>query len=312
MICLANLLDSTRRYLDNALQQQPLHTMTPEEVRSIRANAPKVQLTKQVTLKNIEDRFITVRDGAQIPIRIYTPNGNGLFPVILYYHGGGWVLNDIETSDASCQLLAAETNSIVISVGYRLAPEFKFPIPVYDAYDAFLWTADHAKEIDGSLNEISVMGDSAGGNLATVVTMMSKDLQGPAIKAQILLYPVTDLTFATGSYNEFAVGFGLEKKDMEWFAHHYLQEESEQTHPYVSPLKAADLNGLPEAYIIVAENDVLKDEGIAYAKRLQQFGNRAELHIAEGLVHSFFTKNASFGQEIDENINRIRNFLHKN
>ncbi|HWK21486.1 MAG TPA: alpha/beta hydrolase [Ureibacillus sp.] len=308
---MANLLDSTKKYLSHAQQQRSLYTMTPKEVRRLRANAPKFELTEEVPLK-IEDRDIVVRDGGQILIRIYTPIGNGPFPIIIYYHGGGWVLNDIETCDASCQLLAAETNSIVISVGYRLAPEFQFPIPLYDAYDAFLWTAKTAQSINGLVNEITVMGDSAGGNLATVVTIMNRELSGPSIKGQVLLYPVTDLSFATGSYHEFAEGFGLLKKDMEWFAQYYLHETESYNNPYVAPLQAENLEHLPSSCIIVAENDVLNDEGKAYAQRLKEFGNHVELHIANGLVHSFFTKNEFFSKEIDETIKKVSTFLASN
>ncbi|MDN4492440.1 alpha/beta hydrolase [Ureibacillus aquaedulcis] len=308
---MANLLESTKSYLENVKQQPPIHTMTPDEVRRLRANAPKIQVSNQIKLKKTEDRVITVRDGEQIPIRIYTPYGNGPFPIIIYYHGGGWVLNDIGTCDASCQILAAETESIVISVGYRLAPEYQFPTPLYDAYDAFLWTMENLQELNGLLNEVTVMGDSAGGNLAAVVTILNNECQGPAIKSQVLLYPVTDLSFAADSYRKFAEGFGLQSKDMEWFAHYYLQDKELRNHPYVAPLQSRNLKQLPKACIIVAENDVLKDEGIAYAHKLERFGNQVELHIASGLVHSFFTKNNFFGQEIDESVKTIGAFLEQ-
>ena len=307
---MVNLVDSTKKYLEIVNSHRPIHTMTPTEVRKSRAKSPKVQLNRNVALEKIEDRLIVVRDREEIPIRIYTPIGKGPFPIIIYYHGGGWVLNDIETCDASCQLLAAKTESIVISVGYRLAPEYPFPIPLNDAYDAFQWTAENSSGLNGLSNEISVMGDSAGGNLATVVTILNKELQGAvAIKSQVLLYPVTDLSFSTDSYNEYAEGFGLQKKDMEWFAEYYLSEERQYNNSYVAPLRSENLIELPSAYIIVAENDVLKDEGIAYAQKLKDFDNRVELHIAKGLVHSFFTKNDYFFQEIDETIEKIDAFL---
>lgn len=308
---MVNLVESTKRYLEIVKQHPPLHTMSPSEVRNLRAKAPKVQSIGQVSLKKIEDLVIPVRDGEQIPIRMYTPNCNGPFPIILYYHGGGWVLNDIETCDATCQLLAAKTKSIVISVGYRLAPEYQFPIPVYDAYDAFLWTVECSQKFNGLPNEVTVMGDSAGGNLATVVTLLNKELQGPAIKSQVLLYPVTDLSFTTDSYFTFADGFGLQMKDMEWFAQHYLPDKELKSHPYVAPLKAKDVTQLPEACIIIAENDVLRDEGIAYRHKLESFGNRVELHVGIGLVHSFFTKNDFFSKEIDETMNKIKRFLKR-
>lgn len=310
---MGNLVESSKKYLKIVNQNPPIHTLTPNEVRSSRSNSPKVQLSRNVQLENIDNLLINVRDGEKIPVRVYTPLGNGPFPIIIYYHGGGWVLNDIETCDASCQLLAAETKSIVISVGYRLAPEYPFPIPLNDAYDAFLWTVENSSVINGLTKEISVMGDSAGGNLATVVTILNIELRAPiAIKSQILLYPVTDLSFSTDSYNEFAEGYGLQKKDMEWFAEYYLQREEQFNHPHVVPLRSENLSGLPSTCIIVAENDVLKDEGIAYAQKLKDLDNHVELHIAKGLVHSFFTKNNHFSKEIDKTIEKISAFLKYN
>ncbi|RQW73492.1 alpha/beta hydrolase [Lysinibacillus composti] len=308
---MANLLNETKQYLDVVNKQPSLHTMTPVEVRELRAGQPK-PLNNKTQVKNIEDQLIEVRDGASIKIRIYSPKGKGPFPIIIYYHGGGWVLNSIETCHESCQLLAAKTNSIVVSVDYRLAPEFPFPTPVYDAYDAFLWTVKNVGELNGVENQITVAGDSAGANLATVVSMMSRDLNGPTIASQFLLYPVTDLTYNTPSYNEFAEGFGLEKKDMEWFGHYYLQQETEKQNPYVAPLRAEHLNNLPPAFIKVAENDVLRDEGIAYAKRLSYSNVTVQLETAKGLIHSFFTKNEVFSEYIEKTIDQFHEFRKMN
>lgn len=309
MASMANLLNVSKQYLDIVNKQPALHTMTPAEVRRLRQTNSKKQLERNVQLKSIEDKFISMRDGETIKIRIYTPLGNGPFPIIVYYHGGGWVLNSIETCHESCQLLSFETNSIIVSVDYRLAPEYKFPIPVYDAYDSFLWTYKNAQMINGLVNKISVMGDSAGANLATVVTLINKELQGPSIHSQVLLYPVTDLSYESESYEQFKVGYGLEKKDMEWFGRYYLNNENEKTHPYAAPLRAFDLGNLPPACIIVAENDVLRDEGNAYAKRLKDSGVNVDLHTAAGLVHSFFTKNEIFTVEIADTIAFIKNYL---
>lgn len=305
------LLQPTIEYLNLANQQIPLYTTNPVEERKKRETELKTKAKQRTHLVEVQDYAIIVRDGSTIKIRIYTPKKEGPFPIIIYYHGGGWVLNSVETSDKSCELLAYRTNSIVISVDYRLAPEFKFPIPLHDCYDAFIWTVNNAQILNGNNNQIIVAGDSAGGNLATAVTLMNRDLKGPTISGQILLYPVTDLTFSTPSYEEFAVGFGLLKKDMEWFANYYLNEKEEKNHPYVSPLKATDLSNVPPAYIIVAENDVLRDEGIAYVKRLKNDGGNAELDIARGLVHSYFTKNDVFHEQIDETILKINHFIYK-
>lgn len=307
-----NLLNSTKKYLQIVNHQTPLYTMTPKEVRKIRENAPKPKLQHTVNLSKIENVLIQVRDGSSIKGRVYIPEGNGPFPVIIYYHGGGWVLNSIETSDASCRLLAEQTKSIVVSVDYRLAPEYKFPTPVFDAYDAFLWTVEHLKEWNGVESQIVVAGDSAGANLATVVTLLNKKMNGPYISAQILLYPVTDLSFNTSSYEQFKTGYGLEKKDMEWFKNYYLNDESEIDNPYISPLKSDDVSHLPQALIIVAENDVLRDEGIAYANKLLSMNVKVEQHIAKGLVHSYFTKNEIFTESIHCTINIINTFVKHN
>lgn len=309
MIGLPNLLLKTSQYLETVNKQPSIHTMTPEEVRDLRASSLVKDDQNTVELANIKDEYIEVRDGSKIKIRIYTPVGEGPFPVIIYYHGGGWVINSIETSDRSCKQLAAITKSVVISVDYRLAPEFKYPTPVHDAYDAFLWTVENAKLINGIKHQISVMGDSAGANLATVVTLVAKDLQGPSIASQILLYPVTDLGYDTASYQEFAEGFGLERKDMQWFGKYYLNNEEEKEHPYVAPLKARDVTGLPSAMIIVAENDVLRDEGIAYGEKLKNANVPVNQLVAKGLVHSFFTKNEVFSEEIEKTIVAVNSFL---
>ncbi|TSI05225.1 alpha/beta hydrolase [Lysinibacillus sp. BW-2-10] len=310
-MALPNLLLKAQQYLQNFNQQPPLHTMTPAEVRKLRATTKKVNLPTNVNLSTITDQWITVRDGEQIKIRLYTPIGEGPFPVIIYYHGGGWVLNSIETSDASCQMLASMTNSIVVSVDYRLAPEYKFPIPMYDAYDAFLWVTKNIQAIHGIPEKISVMGDSAGANLATVVTLQAKQANGPTIASQILLYPVTELTYDSPSYYEFAEGYGLNKKDMEWFGNYYLEEDSQKNNPYVAPLKAKDVTGLPAALIIVAENDVLRDEGIAYGDYLKSSGVYVEQLMAKGLIHSFFTKNEIFQEEIEKTIQTVHSFINQ-
>lgn len=305
---MSNLLPSTINYLKEANQHPPLYTMDPIVERERREISLKSKRRRHSKNVKKDDFLIPVRDGSSIKARSYTPKGKGPFPIIIYYHGGGWVLNSIETCDESCELLAEITKSIVLSINYRLAPEHKFPTPVYDAYDAFLWTANNRHKLKGD-DAILVAGDSAGGNLATVVTLINRDLQGPEIQGQILLYPVTDLTFNTPSYEEFAVGYGLLKEDMAWFRKHYIKQEDEIYHPYTSPLQAENLSHLPPALIVVAENDVLRDEGILYAKKLMNFGGNVELKIAQGLVHSFFTKNEFFHQEIQETIFQIRTFL---
>lgn len=273
----------------------------------MRANAPKLErpLARQVT---IEQHAIQMRDGANIPIRIYTPVGQGPFPVIVYFHGGGWVLNDLDTCHESCSFLAEQTRHIVISVQYRLAPEYRFPVPVYDCFDSFLWVRAHASTFNGQGATISVAGDSAGGNLAAAVCQLAAQENLP-VTAQILLYPVTDLSFQSNSYTLFEKGFGLDRDVMQWFAAYYLSSPKDTTNPLAAPLQVANYTVFPPSLILVAENDVLREEGLAFAQNLQQAGIDTKAIVMEGIVHSYFTNNDVFEREVQQTIEQIDAFL---
>ena len=299
------LKEKTKRYLAKFNRLPSLTTMTAERARALRAALPPVQV-KTGNVATIDNRTITARDGAQIPVRIYTPVGEGDFPIIVYYHGGGWVLNNLNTCHASCTLLAEKTNSIVVSVEYRLAPEFKFPVPLFDAYDAFYWVKHEAEKLRGN-GIVSVAGDSAGGNLATGVALLAKEAN-IQLDAQILLYPVTDLSYDSHSYETYAEHYGLDRDVMKWFGDLYIRVPEDVQNPLLAPIRA-DVTGLPPTFLVVAENDVLRDEGLAYAKKLQQSGVVVQQSIALGLVHSYFTKNDVFEEEIDETIEEIASFL---
>lgn len=303
---MTKLLSITENYLMNVNKLPSLATMTPQQARDCRKASPvKSVIPSSIT---IEDQTFPARDGAQISVRIYKPEAEQALPVIVYYHGGGWVINDLSTCHESCAKLALGTKSIVISVEYRLAPEYKFPIPVYDAHDAFLWAQQIATSIGGDEACISVAGDSAGGNLAAAVSqLVGKD----AIASQLLLYPVTDLSYSSDSYNVYEKGYGLDKEVMQWFGHHYIRCPEDAKNPLVAPIQAQAFQAMPKTYIIVAENDVLRDEGIQYGDRLHRAGVYVELKLAAGLVHSYFTKNAAFGQQIDETIEGIAQFLQR-
>ena len=291
---MTNLLQKTADYLQLANAQPSLATMEPAYARSLRKATYKA-----LAIKTTDTTFLA-RDGVQIPVRIYEPTASAQH-VIVYYHGGGWVINDINTSHEICALLAEMTNHIVVSVGYRLAPEFKFPVPVEDAHDAFLWVQRTFPQA-----RISVAGDSAGGNLAIAVSQ----LVGRAhITSQLLLYPVTDLSYESESYTQYAQGYGLDKEVMQWFGTHYIRTAGDAQHPLVAPLRASQLGNQPPTYLIVAENDVLKDEGVAFAERLHQADVPIQLSLAPGVVHSFFTKNEVFEQEIRDTIKEIQHFL---
>jgi acetyl esterase len=305
---LANLHPNAKAYLELFNQGPAMHEMEPQAVREMMELAPEVEV-ELAALAKVEDRFVPVGDGEEIKVRVYTPEGQGPFPIFVYYHGGGWVLGDLETSDASCRVLANQTNRVVVSVDYRLAPEYKFPIPLEDSYEALKWIHEHVGDLNGNAADIVVGGDSAGGNLSAAVSLLSRDRRGPAISAQVLIYPVTDLGYDTASYQEFARGFGLDKELMIWFGTHYINGEEEAGNQLVSPLRASNLSNLPPALVVVAENDVLRDEGLAFAEKLEAAGVQVETQIEEGLVHGYFTNMGVFPEQVKGTISKIGSYL---
>lgn len=305
-----NLDPKAKAYLELYNKLPPLHLMEPQAVRDYLTQVFPSSVD-QASFVKIENRLIPVKKDAEINVRVYTPEGQGPFPLFVYYHGGGWVLGDLETSDLSCQLFANLTGRIVVSVDYRLAPENKFPVPVEDSYEALKWVSENASAINGDASDLAVGGDSAGGNLATVVSLISKEQLGPAISAQVLIYPVTSFSFDTNSYQEFQKGFGLDRDLMKWFANHYIQNEKEKHNKYAAPLMADDLRDLPKAFIITVENDVLRDEGMAYAMRLKEDGVEVNTFCEPGLVHGYFTNMTIFPERIEATISRISQFLSK-
>ena len=274
----------------------PMSTLTPEEARvgtdvSLLAGIPEA-------VASVEERLIPGPAG-DIPVRIYTPEGQGPFPAILYYHGGGWVIGNLDVVDVPCRLLANRTGCVVVSVDYRLAPEHPFPAPAEDAYAAVEWVAEHGETIHVDTSKLAVAGDSAGGNLAAAVCLMAKDRGGPKISYQILFYPVTEHSFETPSYQENADGYFLTKESMVWFWNHYLQQEEDGKNPYASPLLAEDVSGLPPALVVTAEYDPLRDEGEAYAKKLLDAGVGVTLKRYEGLIHGFVWMSGALPQGVE-------------
>jgi acetyl esterase len=306
---MAQLLEKTKQYLLNKNKTPSLASMSYREAREMRASLPKRSVELPL-LASVENRQITMRDGATIPIRIYIPLGQGPFPIIIYYHGGGWVLNDLDTCHESCAHLSNKSQHIIVSIGYRLAPEYKFPIPVNDAFDSLLWAIENANELNGNAKQISLAGDSAGGNLAIAVCQLAKK-EEISIISQILLYPVTDLSYDTASYLLFEKGFGLDRDVMKWFGDYYINDEQDAFNPLVAPLKMQDFSSLPPACIFVAENDVLRDEALQYAERLKAAEVKTEVTLMEGIVHSYFTNNDIFDEEIEHTIQTIHAFLTK-
>jgi acetyl esterase len=265
-----------------ALNMPALHTLTPQQARQ----RPAAQIAGE-EVAHVEDRTVPGPAGA-IPVRVYTPAGEPPFPVLVFFHGGGWVIGSVEGSDSTARALANASGCVVVSVEYRLAPEHKFPAAADDAYAATAWVAEHAAEIGGDPRRVAVGGVSAGGNLAAVVSLMARDRGGPPLCFQLLIIPVTDRNFETLSYSENAEGYGLTRDGMVWFWNHYLSDESEARHPYAAPLRAEHLRDLPPAYVITAEYDPLRDEGEAYAARLREAGVPVAAVRCEGLTHISF------------------------
>jgi acetyl esterase len=204
----------------------------------------------------------------------------------VYFHGGGWVIGSLEGADGSCRMLANRGRCVVVSVGYRLAPETKFPAPVEDAYAALRWVADHAAELGVDRSRIAVGGSSAGGNLAAAAAILARDRRGPAVAFQLLTVPVTELRRTAPSTGEFAEGYGLTRADMEWYGSHYIRTDADRDDPRASVLRA-NLAGLPPAFIITAECDPLRDDGEAYAARLREAGVAAKHKRYSGMFHGF-------------------------
>jgi acetyl esterase len=253
------------------LETRPLSTPTPPEIGAV---------------KNL------TADGPHgpIPLRVYRPAGvsdSTRLPAYVYFHGGGWVIGDLETHDVLCRQLTGASGVSVISVDYRLAPEHKFPAAADDAWAATRWIVAHAAPLGVDGPRLAVGGDSAGGNLAAVVALMARDAGGPTIALQVLLYPVTDLGAESKSYADFAEGYMLTRESMRWFRAHYLAGAGDATDWRVSPLRASSLAGLPPALVITAGFDPLRDEGDAYAARLRDAGVTVDSVCFGGMIHGF-------------------------
>ncbi len=269
-----------------AAQESP--SLSDQGVQMVRDGyvAARGFLSEKPDVANVEDRAISGPAG-DIPVRIYTPAGQGPYPILVYYHGGGWVIGSIETHDGISRAYANAAGCIVVNVDYRLAPEHKYPAAADDAFAALNWVADHAAEFDGDPSRIAVGGESAGANLAAVVAQLAREAGGPALAYQILAYPVTNLAFDTESYETNADGYFLTQESMRWFWSLYLNNESEGADPKASPLLREDVSGLAPGIVIAPEFDPLRDEGIAYGKRLQEAGVDFEVWVADGMIHEF-------------------------
>jgi len=260
---------------------------TVEQARAENLEGVPVVTGPPQPMARVEDMTIPGPAG-EIPARLYVALGapQPPQPLLVYYHGGGWVIGDLETHDGLCRFLAEHSGCRVLSVGYRLAPEHPFPVPVEDAVAAFTWAAEHADELGIDPARIAVAGDSAGGNLSAAVCLQTRG-DGPRPAMQLLLYPVTDSVGGQPSRETFAEGFLLTRNDMDWFEGHYIPDGCDEGDPRISMMRASDLSDLPPAYVTTAGFDPLRDEGEIYAERMREAGTQVALRRHPGLIHGF-------------------------
>jgi acetyl esterase len=276
------------RQLDEA-GGPPLNEMTPAEARVALAATVEETAGDPEPVGSITNRTIPGPLG-DIPIRVYAPEGAGLFPALVYFHGGGWVAGDLEMVDPLCTKLTRRAGAVVVSVDYRLAPEHKFPAPLTDCYSATQWVSDNAAELNVDPRRIAVGGDSSGGNLAAAVSVVARNSGTPDLAFQLLFYPVTNLDYETNSYRANGTGYFLTTDMMRWFWDHYLESEDIGRDMRASPLLVEDASGLPPTFVVTAEFDPLRDEGEAYAELLREAGNDVTVKRYDGQIHGFVTR----------------------
>jgi acetyl esterase len=267
-------------------------TLTPGEAREYYRQARLVTNPEPPLLKSVEPLAITA-PGGTLPARIYRPRtprqSKGLAPCLVFFHGGGWVIGDLDTHDVVCRKLADEGQLVVISVDYRRAPEHKFPAAVLDAIAATSWIVRHADDLSIDVTRLLVGGDSAGGNLAAVVAIAARDADGPSISGQVLIYPATDFTMTHPSHHEPGTSILLTHTVIRWFRDHYLNGAQDAEDWRASPARIKTLAGLPPAYVLTAGADPLRDEGEEYARRLKDAGVAVTYRTFPGQFHGFFT-----------------------
>lgn len=277
-------------------QAPPLHELPVEDAR--RMVLPLAGEPERVGGVRCE---VVRSSGVDIPLRVFSPlvdvvastqrdAGRVGRSIVLFFHGGGWVLGSVDTHDAVCRRLANETGCLVLSVDYRLAPEHRFPAALDDCFAAANWAHEHAERLGGDRERLFVSGDSAGGNLAAAVALRARDDGGPPLRGQILVYPITDCNFDRDSYREFGDGYHLTRDTMRWFWEQYTSNDAEARHLWASPLRAGDLSRLPPALVVTAEYDPLRDEGRAYADALAAAGVPVERIDCRGMIHGFFRR----------------------
>jgi acetyl esterase len=261
------------------------NTLSPKDARQLFRETRPASTPQPPAIGQVRDL-----SAGGVPVRVYRPAGvpdSTRLPGLVYFHGGGWVIGDLDTHDTLCRQLTAEAGIVVVSVDYRLAPEHKFPAAADDAWTATQWVATHAGEIGVDAAKLAVGGDSAGGNLAAVVALQARDAGAPTLSLQVLLYPVTDVGAETQSYRDLADGYMLTRDGMRWFIAHYLGKPQDAEDWRASPTRATSLAGVAPALVITAGYDPLRDEGDAYARKLRAAGVNVDHVSYGGMVHGF-------------------------
>jgi acetyl esterase len=292
----SDIEEKTRTFLET-LQKQggpPIYTLSPKEARTVLSN---LQAASPVAMlpADIENRTIPGGPNGQILIHIVRPQGNRekTLPVVIYTHGGGWVLGGFDTHERLVRELANKANAAIVFVNYTPSPDAQYPIPLEEAYAATKWVAENGKSINVDGTRLAVAGDSVGGNMAAAVTLLAKERGGPKITLQALFYPVTDANFDSQSYMAYQEGYWLTREGMKWFWNNYAPNNAIRKEPTISPLHASidQLRGLPPALVITDEFDVLRDEGESYAHKLMQGGVSVTATRYLGTIHDFMMLN---------------------
>jgi acetyl esterase len=282
-----------------------------KSIQEIRENLDKTFLkfsNRPIPFSNINNMTLEINND-KIPVRIYTPKEGEILPIIIYLHGGSWFSGNLEVYDNLCRKLSKNTNAIVISVAYRLAPENPFPDGLNDVYNTLKWTYENAENINGDKKRIAIAGDSAGGNLSAAVSLMARDQKGPRITCQVLMYPATNPSDLTSqSWHNFSNAFNVSNKDMEKYISLYVPEKEDRKNQYVSPLLAKDFRGLPDTLVVTVEIDPLYDEGEAYASKLKEAGNEVNIISVSGIPHGFITMD-KITHKADETLNQVSVYI---
>ena len=270
----------------------PYETLTAPEARELFLAAREVLAPDPPTVAEVRELSAPEPTGAAVPLRLYrgaTTARGEILPALVYFHGGGWVIGDLDTHDSLCRHLANVARCVVVAVDYRLAPEHKFPAAVEDCFAATSWIAQEAAPLGIDRERLAVGGDSAGGNLAAVVSLVARDHGAPKLRCQALLYPAVECGMTHASHDRFAEGYLLTRPTMTWFYGHYLRGPADVDDWRASPLRTADVSGVAPALVLTAGNDVLCDEGKAYARRLQEAGIAVQLQHFPDQIHGFLT-----------------------